>query len=294
MPAHVYIRIGRYADAAAVNVSAIAADEDYITQCRAQGIYPAAYYPHNIHFLNAVLAMDGRSLEALRSARKVAGHHDHATMKEPGFGFAHLLKTIPMLTMVRFGRWDDILNEPEPPADQKFGRAMRHFARGYALSAKGKAAEAQRELHALQKLAADSDLVNLKIFDLNSLGSLARIGTAMLDGEIARRGGKHARAIAAYRKAVELDDSLRYSEPPDWMLVPRHYLGEALLAAGRAKDAENVYREDLNRHRNNGWSLVGLEHSLRRQGRTKEADEAAAEHAKTWTRADVKLTASRF
>ena len=294
MPAHIYIRVGRYADAAAVNVKAISADEDYITQCRAQGIYPAAYYPHNIHFLNAVLAMDGRSREALESARKVAAHHDHATMNEPGFGFAHLLKTIPLLTMVRFGRWDDILKEPGFPADQKFGRAMRHFARGYAQSASGNTAEAQQELQSLQKLSSDADLANLKIFDLNSLATLAKIGAAMLEGEVARHTGKHDRAIAAFRKAVQLDETLLYSEPPDWMLVPRHYLGEALLAAGRAKDAENVYREDLNRHRNNGWSLVGLEQSLRKQGRTKEADDAAARHANTWTRADVKLHASRF
>jgi tetratricopeptide (TPR) repeat protein len=294
MPAHIYIRVGRYADAASVNVKAISADEDYITQCRAQGIYPAAYYPHNIHFLNAVLAMDGRSSEALDSARKVAGHHDHATMHEPGFGFAHLLKTIPLLTMVRFGHWDDILNEPQPPADQKFGNAMRHFARGYAQAAKGNAAEAQRELEELRKLSVDPAIEELKIFDLNSLGTLAKIAASMLDAEVARRAGKHDRAIAAYRKAVELDDALLYSEPPDWMLVPRHYLGEALLAAGRAKDAESIYREDLNRHRNNGWSLVGLEQSLRKQGRIKEADETAVIQAKSWARADIKLPASRF
>jgi tetratricopeptide (TPR) repeat protein len=215
-------------------------------------------------------------------------------MNEPGFGFAHLLKTIPVLTMVRFGRWDDILNEPQPPADQKFGNAMWHFARGFALSAKGKAGEAQREYVALQGLSADPVLAELKIFDLNALATLAKIGTSMLDGEISRRAGKHERAIAAYRKAVELDDALLYSEPPDWMLAPRHYLGEALLAAGRAKEAEGVYREDLNRHRNNGWSLVGVEQSLRKQGRTKEADQARDEQAKAWARADIKLPASRF
>jgi tetratricopeptide (TPR) repeat protein len=294
MPAHIYIRVGRYADAADVNVKAIGADEDYITQCRAQGIYPAAYYPHNIHFLNAVLAMDGRSREALDSARKVAGHHDHAVMAEPGFGFAHLLKTIPLLTMVRFGRWDDIMKEPEPPSDQLFGRGMRHFARGYALSARGNAAEAERESGALRKIASEPALKELKIMDLNSLGTLASIASSMLDGEIARRTGRWDRAIAFFRKAVDMDDSLLYSEPPDWMLPPRHYLGEALLAAGRARDAEKVYREDLSRHRDNGWSLVGLEQSLRKQRRAKEADEAVMQHAKTWTRADVKLPASRF
>jgi tetratricopeptide (TPR) repeat protein len=294
MPAHIYIRVGRYADAAAVNVKAISADEDYITQCRAQGIYPAVYYPHNIHFLNAVLAMDGRSREALETARKVAGHHDHATMHEPGFGFAHLLKTIPLLTMVRFGRWDDILKEPEPPANQTFGRAMRHFARGYALSAQGKPAEARAELESLRKAAADKAFAELKIFDLNSLATIASIAESMLDGEISRRSGNNDRAIAAYRKAVETDDSLLYSEPPDWMLPPRQFLGESQIAAGRYKNAEKTYREDLKRHRDNGWSLTGLEQALRKQGRAEEAGEAHARFDRTWTRADVKLTASRF
>jgi tetratricopeptide (TPR) repeat protein len=114
MPAHIYIRVGRYQDAAEANVRAIAADEDYITQCRAQGIYPAAYYPHNIHFLNAVLMMDGQSKRALDAARKVAAQHDHAQLEAPGFGFAHLLKALPLLTMVRFGMWQQILGQATP------------------------------------------------------------------------------------------------------------------------------------------------------------------------------------
>ena len=138
MPAHTYIRVGRYADAAAVNDKAIAADEDYITQCRAQGIYPAAYYPHNIHFLNAALYMEGRGKDALEAARKLSTKHDHAAMSIPGFAFVHVMKTVPVMTMVRFGMWDEMLKEPEPLEDQLFGRAIRHFGRGFAFSAAGK------------------------------------------------------------------------------------------------------------------------------------------------------------
>jgi tetratricopeptide (TPR) repeat protein len=167
MPAHIYARVGRYADAAAANVKAIAADEDYITQCRAQGIYPAAYYPHNIHFLNAALSMDGRSKEAIESARKVASQHNHQMMNEPGFAFAHLLKTIPVLTMVRFGQWEEILKEPEPSPDQVFGRAMHHFGRGFAFSALKQPSQADAELTSLRKLAADRSLSEMKILDLN-------------------------------------------------------------------------------------------------------------------------------
>lgn len=292
MPAHIYIRVGRYADASQANIKAIAADEDYITQCRAQGIYPAAYYPHNIHFLNAALSMEGRSKDALEAARKVATRHDHQQMNEPGFGFAHLLKAVPLLTMVRFGQWNQILKEPEPPADQVFGRAMRHFARGYALLARGKPAGA--ELASLQKLAADPSLAELKIFDLNSLAKLANIGEAMLEGEIALKARRFDDAVAAYRKAMEIDDGLLYSEPPDWMLPPRQYLAHALFTAGRHSDAEKVYREDLKRHRSNGWSLYGLQQALRKQGKRQEAARAAEQFQQAWLRADTKLTASRF
>ena len=294
MPAHIYIRVGRYADAVTANVKAVAADEDYITQCRAQGIYPAAYYPHNIHFLNAALAMDGQQKEALDSAEKLATKHDHAALAMPGFGFAHLMKTIPFSTMVRFARWDQILQQPEPPADQPFSLVMYHFARGYAFSGKGKPAEAQAELAALKKAAKEPALKDLNILGSNTLLQLSTIADAMLEGELARRADKFLPAVVAYKRAVQLDDALRYSEPPDWMLPPRQYLGEALLAGGRAKEAEAVYREDLNRHRNNGWSLAGLELALRKQGRTKEADEAKAQLSATWSRADIQAVGSRL
>ncbi len=294
MPAHVYIRVGRYADASAANVKAIAADEDYITECRAQGIYPAAYYPHNIHFLNATLMMEGRSSEALAAANKVASQHDSKMMQEPGFGFAHLLKTIPYLTMVRFGRWEEILQQPQPPADRIFGRAMLHFARGFAFSASGKLKDAESELESLRKLEEDASLRELKIFDVNSLSSLAEIASAMLEGEVARKSENFPASVAAFRRAVQKEDSLLYSEPPDWPLPPRQFLGATLVEAGRIKQAESVYRQDLKRHRANGWSLCGLAICLEKEGKTSEAARARQQFAKAWSRADAPITDSRF
>jgi tetratricopeptide (TPR) repeat protein len=294
MPSHIYIRVGRYGDAVAANMKAITADEDYITQCRAQGIYPAAYYPHNIHFLNAALSMEGRSREALESAIKVASQHSHEMMRDPNFAFAHQLKAVPIQTMVRFGQWDQILNEPEPGEDLLYSRAMRHFARGYALLARGRAVEAAVELDALKEIAGSSALKAMKGFDTNPIEKLAEIGVAMLQAETVLKSGRVDEGIAAYRRAVELEDNLRYNEPPDWPLPPRHYLGDALLSAGRFAEAETVYREDLKRHRNNGWSLYGLAESLRRQAKAAEADEVQKQFAQTWVRADVALSASRF
>jgi len=238
--------------------------------------------------------MEGRGKEAIEAARQVASKHDHQMMGEPGFGFGHLLKAIPVLTMVRFGRWQEILNEPEPPIDMVFGRAIRHFGRGFALSATGRSKEAAGEFALLQKLATEPSLKEMKIFDLNSLSSLVEIAAAMLEGELAHRAGRHATSVTAFRRAVDLEDALLYSEPPDWMLPPRHYLAAALLASDRAQDAERVYRDDLKRHRSNGWSLYGLQQCLRKQGKVQDADKVKQEFAKAWARADVSLESSRF
>jgi tetratricopeptide (TPR) repeat protein len=293
MPSHIFIRVGRYSDAAEANIRAIAADEDYISQCRAQGIYPAAYYPHNIHFLFAALSMEGRSREAIEAARKVATRHDHHHLAEPGFGFAHLLRTMPYFAMLRFGRWDEMLAEPEP-AGSTFVTAMWRYGRGTALAAKGDAGKAQAELQELARLAKAPELAEMKIFDLNSLDKLAAIAEALLEGEIAAVKKDAGKAVKALRRAVEIEESLLYSEPPDWPLPPRHILGAALLEFGRAKEAEQCFREDLRRHRNNGWALRGLVRSLEMQGRKAEAARVSADFQKAWANADLSITSSRL
>jgi tetratricopeptide (TPR) repeat protein len=293
MPSHVYIRVGRYGDAADANVKAIKADEAYITQCRAQGIYPAGYYPHNVHFLAAAVVMEGRRDEALRAARKAASIHNH-DVPEGLVGFAHLLEALPSLVMVRFGQWGDILTMPKPSDGRPFVSAMHHFARGMALSATGKPEGAEAELAALEAIAHGSAIKAFKILDVNSLGDIAPIGVAMLRGDIAEKARAYAIALREFRRAVELEDSLLYSEPPEWFLQPRQYLGNAYLQAGKHQDAERVFRADLRRHRGNGWALRGLEQSLRMQGRTAEANDVSSQFARAWKRADIELTTARF
>ncbi len=294
MPSHIFIRVGRYADAVDANLRAVAADEDYISQCRAQGIYPAAYYPHNIHFLFAALSMDGRSKEATQAATKVATRHDHSQLNEPGFGFAHLLRTMPLFAMVRFGYWDQILNEPDPGKDLPFGQVVWHYARGHAFLARNDVESAAAELARLRPAARDPRLAGLKIFDLNELSKLASIAEHVLAGELAAKEKKTGQAILLLRKAVDIEDHLLYSEPPDWPIPSRHSLGAVLLAAGRAQPAEQVYREDLKRHRDNGWALRGLAESLKAQGKHKEAAEVEARFRRAWARSDIQIASSRI
>jgi len=294
MPSHIFIRVGRYHEASETNVRAIAADEDYITQCRAQGIYPAAYYPHNVHFLSVTLAMEGRSQDTLEAAKKVATRHTHEHMQEPGFGFPHLLRSIPYFAMIRFGKWDEILSQPDPGQDSKFVRLIWHYARGCARLARQGVKPASEELAQLRALAKDPSLAELKIFDLNDLAKLAAIAENLLAGEIAAKSKRTDEAIALVKKAAEIEDNLLYSEPPDWPVPPRHILGAILLEAGRAAEAERVFREDLTRHRDNGWSLRGLAESLKAQGKTGEAAAVEERFRKAWARADVSISSSRI
>jgi tetratricopeptide (TPR) repeat protein len=200
---------------------------------------------------------------------------------------------MPYFALLRFGRWDEVLAEPDPGAESNFVRAIWHFARGSALAAKGKPDGAQGELRELARLAKLPELAELKIFELNSLERLASIGEALLEGEIAAARKDAARAVKALRRAVEIEDNLLYSEPPDWPLPPRHVLGAVLLEFKRYKEAEKCFREDLRRHRDNGWALKGLELSLQGQGRTAEAGEVAARFRRAWARADVAIRESR-
>jgi predicted Zn-dependent protease len=227
------------------------------------------------------------------ASAKVGHHHAGDALADPNFAFPHLLHAIPDLSRVRFGMWEDILKTPQPQGSD-FHIAMWHYARGMALAATKRFQEAHGELAALRKLAALPAMANMKIFDVNSLGDLAMIAVDVLAGEIDARQGKFGAAIATLRKAVAREDALLYSEPPDWPNPVRHNLGAVLLEAGKAAEAEKVFREDLGRHRNNGWGLMGLVRALEMQNKTQEAAGTRALFEKAWARADIKITSSRL
>jgi len=292
MPSHIFIRVGRYGDAVTCNQKAVAADEGYIDQCRAQGIYPLGYYPHNIHFLWAAAMLDGQSRVALESSEKLT---ETVPGEMPGHGLSLETFTVaPLFTLVRFGKWDEILALPQPPAEQEFRTAIWHHARGMALTRLGRLDEAQRELDALTAVTQRPRLKEL--LWLSSPVKVITIASDVLAGEIAAARKDYDAALAHYERAVRLEDSLPYNEPPEWAYPVRHYLGAALLEAGRPTEAEAVYWEDLRRHPNNGYALFGLRESLRAQGTTGEArlPEVEARFKEAWARADITLTASRF
>ena len=290
MPAHIYIRVGRYSDASEANVKAIAADEDYITQCRAQGIYPLAYYPHNIHFLWASATLEGRSAVAIQSARKVA----EKAMQNPGNlpAFGQIFPASPFYAYTRFGKWDEILKEPAPPESLPFLTGIWHYARGIALAATGRFSEAGKELEQLAEVGRDFP-EGVKI-GANTAKSQLKIAETTLAGELAARKGDYDAAIRRLKEAVRLQDRQIYNEPRDWHYPVRQSLGAVLLEAGQAVEAEAVYRDDLKHNPHNGWSLYGLLQTLRVQGKSVEAATVEADFQRAWARADVVLTSSRF
>ncbi len=293
MPSHIFRRIGRYSDASKSNEDAIAADEDYITQCRAQGVYPLAYYPHNIHFLWDSATMEGRSHTAIEAARKSASSIPVDAWRE--VPLLHQFLVAPLFAYTRFGQWEVILSEPRPPEDSLFWTGVWHYARGLAFTATEKLDEATLELNSLRKIAGQTSLDGYRVtFSRNGAKAILEIATEVLVGEMAAKQGDYDQAIARLHRGILLEDNLIYNEPPDWHVPVRQSLGAVLLDAGRAAEAEAVYWQDLTRNRENGWSLYGLMRSLRAQDKEEQAIVIERRFRRAWNRADVTLTASRF
>lgn len=288
MPAHVYQRVGRYADASAANRAAIEADARYLARVTPPGYYPL-YVAHNHGFLAYSASMEGRANESLAAAREAASTMPmDVVCGMPGMDF---FMTEPLLVMVRFGRWDELLEEPEPPAQHAVHRAFWRHARGMALASRDRLDEARADLAELERIRAEipEDLLT----GLNEGRLVLELAAKILEARIAERAGEDS--IPLWEQAVALEDRLSYNEPADWFYPSRHYLGAALLDAGRARDAERVYREDLERNPENGWALFGLTRALRAQrGRARDAAEIEQRFRDAWARADIVLERSAF
>ena len=292
MPSHIYMRLGRYADSYAANERASAADERYITQCRAQGLYPLGYYPHNVHFLAWSAMFQGRSDDAMAASRKVADKVPADLGSDTWLLYQTFLAQ-PMHTMVRFGRWDETLAEPRPPKTALYLNGVWHYARGLAYKNTGKPRKAEEELGKLRAIRRDP-ATEEQFVGFGPVPTLLLIAELILESELDAYGGRIEEAIARLDRAVRLEDSLLYNEPPDWYFPVRHYLGAALIDAGYPAEAEVVYWEDLRKNRNNGFALFGLIQALEAQDRLAGLDAIEARFDAAWADADVELTSSRF
>lgn len=293
MPSHIYQRVGRYADSMRSNQLAIAADENYMAQCHAQGIYPMGYYPHNIHFLWFAATLDGQSQPAINAARKAASKVSDATLT--AFPSMAIFRILPYWALTRFEKWQTMLEEPPPPEENVFLTGSWHYARGLAFIATNQLQQAELALKSLHNtLAVEDPNWDAPLFSPNTARSVLTIGPEVLAGEIAAAKGKFDEAIAHLDRAVRLEDGLIYTEPAEWHFPPRLALGAVLLEAGRPAEAETVYWEDLRRNPNNGWALYGLSQALRAQSKHDLAKLIEDRFRLAWERSDLSLYASRL
>jgi tetratricopeptide (TPR) repeat protein len=292
MPAHIYMRVGRHADVVTSNQLAAKADEDYIAQCRAQGMYPLAYYPHNLHFIWMGATASGQRTLAIASAQKLAGAVPQEALKDVPILQGFLV--VPYWAQVRFGQWADILADKGPRHDTPFTRGAWRFARAMAFTATGRLPEAEHELAELVKVVDDPSLKNPVTFSSNTGQAILRIAPEIVAGEIASKKKDWDRAILHLDRAVRYEDALIYQEPADWHAPVRQNLGAVLLDAGRPDEAEAVFWEDLRKNPGTGWSLFGLLQALKAQGKRDEAALIEQRLKDAWKHADFALAAARI
>jgi len=286
MPAHIYERTGNFAAAVKANQAAVAADRAYLAASHTAGsVYDIMYYSHNLQFLAWAASMDGRSLVARRAAATLSAHIAAVAAKDT---MVEWYLTVRPNVLVRFGRWQEILRHPMPEKNLQMAQAFWRYARGVAYASTGQIGRAQAERQAL--LAAIAALPPATPFGYNSAATVLGIAADCIAARIAEKGGHWAEAIAVWKKAVALQDSLAYDEPADWFYPIRESLGGALLRGGQYMAAEAVFREDLTKNPRNPRSLFGLEKALEGQHRTREAAWVRMAFDRAWRDADVKLT----
>lgn len=285
MPAHVYMRTGNYAGASDVNAKAAAVDEKYIKAHNVEGVYPVMYYTHNLQFLAASAAMEGRSAVSRDAAKKTTEAAVRVAKEMP---MAEFVVPWEMYFALRFEKWDDVLAIPAPDAALPTAVALWHFGRGVAFAAQKKVDAAAAEKNAFDE--AVSKVPQDAMMNLNTSKDLLAVAAAMLDAKLADAAGNRDTAIAAWGKAVGAEDKLNYDEPPAWYYPVRESLGGAWLRAGKPAEAEKVFREDLKSNPGNGRSLFGLAEALIMQDRRDEAASVLSNFKKAWARADVVAT----
>jgi tetratricopeptide (TPR) repeat protein len=296
MPSHIYLRVGQYEKAIASNERSVAADRFFLSEWGDRPFPPEGTYhlsasthaPHAWDVLHFAAMLQGNYARALHAAREVDASHglmaaNPRQQRLPAVWHVHKV----------FGKWQALLAEPAPPTDRVYLNGAWHYFRGSAFVGLGELDKAESELGVLTVTSQDPALKDV-LYRANSAAPILAMLCRALSGEISMARGRSGDAVLAFEQAVRMQDALIFNEPPDWPQSMRLYLGAALLKAGRAKDAEGVYREELRGFHDNGWALFGLWQSVRAQGRNAEAQEIRERFERAWKNADVVLSASVF
>jgi tetratricopeptide (TPR) repeat protein len=295
MPAHIFVRVGDYQRAIDNNLRSLAVDKEFAEYWGDRplpniGTYPLSHKIHAGHALDFVryaATMQGSSELAIKSAKQMA-----EAISRHGTPMGRMQKRVaaPWVTLKIFGKWDEVLAIEPLTNSTPYLTGVLSYVKGSAHVAKGNFVKATEELANIERIAASPD-VSVNRAGATATAELLALAAHALEGEIKMAQGDLDGAISAFEKGVALEDTNNYTEPPDWPQSMRLYLGAALLKAGRAAEAEAVFRRDLRWHQNNGWSLFGLATALEAQGKSAAAKSARNAWEKVWSNADITLTA---
>jgi tetratricopeptide (TPR) repeat protein len=295
MPSHIYLRTGNYDKGTLVNENAVNSYKKIIPLYAPVTGADFLYIIHNLHMQtnNAMLA--GRSDYSVKSAIETVNTISKDYLSDPGaFGnYVQFIYMTPVFVDIKFGRWNEILNRPQPEATQIYGNILYCFGRGMALAGQSKLTEAKNELKQLVELMKDS-ILTIPFTPFSAAIEGAIVAENLLAGTILLKEKNFPAAIIAFEKAVVTEENMVYNEPRDWLLNPKHYLGNAYLKAGKWKEAETIFLKDLKSNNENGWALYGLYQSLIAQKKKMEADKVLVRYKKAFAKADVKLSGSVF
>ncbi len=294
MPSHIYIRTGRYHEGTLANQKAVETDNEYISSCHAQGVYPLAYFPHNYHFMAATAALEGDRETAVMASRKMRERLDRDLMKDPAWGTLQHYYSILYYVMVKFGMWDEIIREESPGMDLPYPAAVLEYAKGMAALSGKDISTAEIHLKNLKNLMSDTSIRQISVWGLNSASDLLKIALNVLEGECLNKKGDFKAALAKLVTAIETEDQLNYNEPPDWFFSVRHNYAAIALEHKLYSEAEKALREDLTKFPLNGWALSGLKEALKQMGKTREAEEAEKQFEKAWQFSGLKITSPRL
>ena len=298
MPAHIYVRVGQYDKAIDSNLRSVDVDRRFLEiwgdlPFPSIGTYPLSakiHPPHAIDFIKYAATVQGNYEVAIKAAKDMEALMDPSNLgavrAQTGFAGPWLINKI-------FGKWDVLLNTERAAQGTPYLDGIWSYVIGSAHLANGELSKAEIELEKI-KLILSMDNVDEYRVGANPVSTVLSMAVLALTGEIHEARGNLEKAIEVYSDAVEIEDQNNYTEPPSWLQPMRHYLGSALLDAGRASEAEAVYRRDLKWHKNNGWSLFGLWKSLEKQGKINEADQTYQDFKKSWADSDITLTRSRI
>jgi len=296
MPSHIYLRTGSYQKGVDVNVNAVNSYKRTLNLFAPVAGADFLYVIHNLHMKTSNAMLTGNYKMAIAAATETRKSipADYLAAPAPLGNYAQYIYMSPVFVYVRFGKWNEILKEPLPDVTQVYSNVLYHFGRGMALANLLKIEEAQKELEELKNIITNDTTLTIPISPFSPPSDAANVASKLLSGTIAMKEKKISDAVVDFAEATYVEQNMVYDEPRDWLLNPKHFLGNAYLANGDNYNAEKIFKADLLNNNENGWALYGLYKAQSLQNKKKETANTLMRFKKAFANADVKITSPVF